>query len=281
MVYFNVFWIEIFGVLFVLSWSATVCYFMYSLTKSIDTTLNHGSTNCTILDASYDSDDGWGIHVNYTVPGNSYNYTSWLGSTDDKANYHVNDTIPCYYALHDHSYVIASEEPVNGGTIFGLIVVSIFCTPVAIGVLFILFFLATVFVKQVKYALETSSKVVGNAAAKVSSIFKRTPDDTQNESDTSSQHRSIRSCIARYLMVPVTYCKEAFRNMTSWMMKKFTWTKSDLDQSKDAFALEDQESLSTRASSGYSYRSTKKLLSYSKSQRSDISDLVSIETRSL
>ena len=264
-----------------LCWSGGAVYFLYTVTKFIDSSLNYAPTNCTISQAQYTSDDVWDIYVNYSLPGNQVNYNNRLNNFDNNANYNVNQTLPCFYAIHDHSYIMAQAGSIDVGTVFELIFSIAMCIPVAIGVLLILFLILKGIITCSSGAWAALAEFAGDAKAKLISVFQRNRENSQNECDTTTPKKSIGSFIHGYVMAPVTYCKTAFQYAGSWMKAIFTWNKSKKDQSQDAYALEDQGSFTTRASSGFSFRSTKKLLSYSKSQRSDISNGTSVETRSL
>jgi hypothetical protein len=176
---------------------------------------------------------------------------------------------------------MARAGSIGVGTIFELIFAIAVCIPVAIGMLFVLFLTLKGVITCSSRAWAALAESAGDAKAKLISVFKRNPENSQNECDTTTPKRSIGSFIHGYVMAPVTYCKTAFQSAGSWMKAIFTWNKLKTDQSQDAYALEDQGSFTTTASSGFSFRSTKKLLSYSKSQRSDISNVTSVETRSL
>jgi hypothetical protein len=252
-----------------LCWSGGTIYFLYVAAKGLDSSLHYAPTNCTILDISRDSDDMVYMHANYTVPGNDYNYTSFMNNLDDNANYYIHETIPCFYALHDHSYVMA-QVGIRAGIIVMIVFAIIMSIPVAIGAVFLL-----------SIPVVIISPSILKLAKSTRALFQRNHDDAQDNCNTSAPSRSVGSFIHGYLAVPVVYCKAAFGSTVSWLMARFARNNSNKTQPLDAYALEDQGSIKTRASTGHSFRSTKNLLSHSKSQRSEMSDQSSVETRSL
>lgn len=274
-------------VAFIVLWcSGGAVYFLYIVSKFIDVSLNHAPTNCTITQVRYSDDDGWEIYANYTLPGSQVNYNNYLQNPDDNANYNINQILPCFYAIHDHTYITARAGSIGVGTGFEMFFAIAMCIPVAIGVLFVLFLTLKGIKNCSSRAWAALTKSAGDAKTKLISVFKRNRITNQNEFVTTTPKRSIGSFIYGYIMVPITCCKSAFQAAASWMKALSTWNTSKKDQSHDAYALEDQGSFTTRASSGFSFRSTKKLLSYTKSQHSNISngtsiDEASVETRSL
>ncbi|KAG2176097.1 hypothetical protein INT44_000576 [Umbelopsis vinacea] len=265
---------------FITGWCGGAVYFLYEASKDLDSTLFYAPTNCTPVRFHYDSDDDLYVFANYTVPGNSFNYTTMLNHLDDNAIYSIGHTIPCFYALHDHSYVMA-QVGINAGTVVMMVFASIFCIPVAALAIFILSVPIFAMRPMISKLAVSSKAIASEAGTKLGTIFKRKPDVSQDNCDTSTPNRSIGSSVHGYLMAPVMYFKAAFGSMASWLKARFTRNDSSKDQLQDAYGLEDQGSLKSRASSGYSFRSNKKLLSHSKSMRSEASDQVSVETRSL
>lgn len=143
---------SLFGVLFVTvfagGWISGVIWGIYSLTKYIHELQSMAVTNCTILDAVMSSDEdssGWLIHASYMVPvqlGVPANTTkiNILDGTDYNAHYYVNQTFACWVSAFNFDTVTLSPSHVDGGTIFGLIILLFMAIPVFIGALYIIYF---------------------------------------------------------------------------------------------------------------------------------------------
>lgn len=272
--------VEAFLVVFTLCWCAGTVYFLYTFANKLDGALHYAPTNCTILQFTYDSDDNLEISVNYTVPSNNFNYTSFMVNIDENKSYLLNSTIPCFYSLHNPSLVMA-QPGITAGTIIGVVFAIIMCIPVAAGVLLLIGVPVILLISSIRKWAKSTAALAGNAMSNMSSSPNSQLDNSQDVRDAyTPAQSSILSIFHYYAMKPVGYCKVAFKSTTSWLAARFTWTRSS-KQGKDIYDLEDQGSYTTRASSGYSFKSTKKLLSHSKSQRSEISDQTSVETRSL
>jgi hypothetical protein len=131
-------------------WVGSVVYGLYTTTKYIHEINSMAATNCTILDATmnYDDDDnsGWLIHASYMIPtqlGVAAN-TSMISSlygTDYNAHYFVNETLPCWVSTYNFYTVTISPFHVDGGTIFGLVILILMALPVAAGVVYIALFI--------------------------------------------------------------------------------------------------------------------------------------------
>ncbi|KAG2178352.1 hypothetical protein INT44_001502 [Umbelopsis vinacea] len=166
------------------------------------------------------------------------------------------------------------SHPNDAGNIAFLVFAIIFCAP----------FVAVVLLLTARKAwnvLKPFFQDISETATKVVTMSKIKPEKAHNECDTSSSDSSKRNSISSHLIVPVEYSKSVFGNSISWLKARIAWSRLNTSQQQDAYNLEDQESCTTRASSNYSFRTTKKLLSYSKGLRGDASDQNSIETNSL
>ncbi|KAI8579832.1 hypothetical protein K450DRAFT_300032 [Umbelopsis ramanniana AG] len=269
-----------FFTLFILAWCGGTVYFMYAAAKDLDSSLHYAPTNCTITSMHYDSDNTLYMYANYTLPGNNFNSTAFVNNVDDNANYFVGQTLSCFYALHDHSYLMA-QVGVHAGVVVMMVFSTIMCIPVAIGAVFVLSMPVIIISPMVVKLAKSIKAFACETGVKMSTIFKRKPDNGQDNCGDSTPSRSIGSSVIGYLMLPVNYFKAALGSSASWLKAKFTRNKLGKGQQQDMYDLEDQGSLKSRASSGYSFRSSKKLLSHSKSQRSDMTDQSSVETRSL
>ncbi|CAO3671988.1 unnamed protein product [Umbelopsis ramanniana] len=264
-----------------LGWCGGTVYFLYTFANNLDGSLHYAPTNCTILQLSYDSDDNLKIRVNYTVPGNDFNYTSYMVNLDYNKSYQWNSTIPCFYSLHDPTLIMASTG-INSGTIIGLVVAILLCIPVAVVALFLICAPVVLLGNLIHKWAKSTKAPAGNVVSNTASSSNSQPDDNQDSRNTYTQPQlSIWTVFHYYAMKPVVYCKAASKSTTSWLQARLTWTRSSKKQAQDMYDLEDQGSCTTRASSGYSFKSTKKLLSHSKSQRSDMTDQTSVETQSL
>lgn len=242
----------IFAILFAGGWSSMVIYFLYSVSLGIDRTIHVTPTNCTILDTQMTS-DGWAIHVNYTVPDRSTPYISLLDATNSNDIFKVNQTLTCYYSTHYAQYVVQSPQSVNGGTIFGLLIICAMSIPVAAAAGFILLviltqlsFLLMFIYRQCKEAMIKMKEKLASITAKKSS--------TENESDTSIQNTTIWNTIVSYLVAPVNYCKKVIGGTVARAKAR----------PKEVYDLEDQVTRNSEISSRNSYSSTKGLLSSSK-----------------
>jgi hypothetical protein len=273
--------VEAFIVVFTLGWCGGAVYFLYAFANTLDGSLHYAPTDCTILQATYDSDDNLKIRVNYTVPGNNFNYTSYMVNLDDINFGDWNSTIRCFYSLHDPSLVMA-QTGITTGTIIGFVFGILMCIPVAAGVLFLICIPVVLFGNLIRKWAKSTKAPAGNAVSNTASSSNSQPGDIQDSRQTYTPPQwSIWSAFHYYAMKPVIYCKAVSKSATSWLEARLTWTRSSKKQAQDEYDLEDQGSCTTRASSGYSFRSTKKLLSYPKSQRSEICDQTSVETQSL
>jgi hypothetical protein len=242
----------IFAIVFAGGWSSMVIYFLYSVCLGIDKTLHVAPTNCTILDTQMTS-DGWAIHVNYTVPDRSTPYISLLDGTNSNDIFKVNQTLTCYYSTHYAQYVVQSPQSVNGGTIFGLLILCAMSIPVAVAAGFVLLailtqlsFLLMFIYRQCKAVVIKMKEKLASITAKKSSI--------ENESDNSIQKTTTWKTIVSYLVAPVNYCKKVIGGTLARAKAK----------PKEVYDLEDQVTRNSEISSRDSYRSIKGLLSSSK-----------------
>jgi hypothetical protein len=264
-----------------LGWCGGTIYFLYTFANNIDGSLHYDPTNCTILQLTYDSDNNLEILVNYTVPGNDFSYTSYMENLDYNKIYQWNSTIPCFYSLHDPSLVMA-QTGINAGIIIGIVVAILMCIPVAVVALFLICAPVVLLGNLIREWAKSTKALAGNAVSNTAPGSNGQPGSSQDSRDTYTPPQwSIWNIIHYYAMKPVVYCKAASKSTTSWLGARLTWTRSSKKQAQDMYDLEDQGSCTTRASSGYSFKSTKKLLSHSKSQRSEMSDQTSVETQSL
>ncbi|KAI8578168.1 hypothetical protein K450DRAFT_200551 [Umbelopsis ramanniana AG] len=263
------------------TWSAVMVWLLYGAAQSMDANLHNAPSNCTIVDTTVNSDGDSVVYVSYIIPGEHINRTNILHNTDDSGAYQVNETIPCFYALHDYSYVMETVHANDTGDVIFLIFTIIMCIPFAAGVLAIIFGAVYHTGRGALVVLKGFFQVISETATKVLTMLKTKQEKAHNECDTSASDRLKRNSIFSYFIIPVKNSKLAFGNIVSWLKARFAWNRLNTSQQQDVYSLEDQETFTTRTSSDFSFRSTKKLLSYSKSLRRDISDQNSIKTNSL
>lgn len=272
-VYVEIFSI-IFAFIFASGWTGTVLWGIYSTGLSIDASLHSLPTNCTILSIRWMDGNFMVLNVNFTTPGNA-TYTCSLDSVDQGAVYNVNQTIPCYYSVHHPGYATAVSGHVDGGTIAGMVISCLFAIPVVIVAVILIALIGRVAAALIYRAFKACAAVWGRIKNGVRDMFNRRAKDP-NELGTPNPRVSIWESLSKHILVPVNYCNRAFGNTLSRIKNTFKRTKKD-----NAYALEDQNSQLSRATSGNSFASTKKLVSSRNYQERETEDQISTETRSL
>ena len=222
--------------LFAFGWSGASIYLLYIFSKDLDGALYHADTNCTIIDKWVDSDNGVYIHVNYTLPGNNFNSTRFLQRAVSGDNFQVGEIIPCFYSLHDHSYVMAHVD-IDALTAFGLILAILMCIPAAIVTYILLNVIVSFISSHLVPTMTMHPKALSNdVLTQLGPIYKGNSDDKQDNSNST----------------------------VSWLRALFTWNTSRRARPQDMYALEDQKSLILEAGSDVSVGCTEELLSQSK-----------------
>jgi hypothetical protein len=166
--------------LFAAGWSAGVVYGMYSVTKGVDELRHLKPSNCTILDAQVDDDQDWVIHVNFTVPSSYHKppnttHVSLLDGTDPNTHYFVNQTLPCYVSTRNINTVSLSRQAVDGGTVFGIIVISIMCIPVLIGACALIFTFGMGLLRLLRAMFKLIVSLIGGVGSAVKIMVSRVP----------------------------------------------------------------------------------------------------------
>jgi hypothetical protein len=107
--------------------------YMYKITHLV-------VTNCTIIRATMDSDEGfvsWYLQVNYTTPvpfdpTHTMTHLNFVSDAHPNNLYAVNQTIPCFYATSDFDYVTLDNDGIGFVDVFGLVMFLFFCVPFVI-----------------------------------------------------------------------------------------------------------------------------------------------------
>jgi hypothetical protein len=211
-------------------------FLLYIFSKDIDGALYHADTNCTILDKWVDGSGGVYIHVNYTLPGNDFNSTEWLQRAVGSCNFQVGETIPCFYSLHDHSYVMASVD-INIFVVIGFTLGILMCIPAAVVAYILLNVIVSFISSHLVPTMTMHPKALSNdVVTQLGPIYEGNPDDKQDNSKPT----------------------------VSWLRALFTRNRSRRARPQDMYALEEQNSFISEAGSDYSDGSTTELLSESK-----------------
>ncbi|CAO3671984.1 unnamed protein product [Umbelopsis ramanniana] len=211
-------------------------YFLYILSKDIDGALYHAGTNCTILDKWVDSDNFVYIHVNYTLPGNDFNTTSFLQRATIGDNFQVGEIIPCFYSLHDHSYIMAHVD-ISAVIAFGFIFAILMCIPAAVVAYILLNVIVSFISSHLVPTMTMHPKALSDdVVTQLGPIYKGNPEDKQDNR----------------------------KSTVSWLRALFTWNRSRRARPQDMYALEDQNSFISEVGSDHSVGSTKELLSQPK-----------------
>lgn len=240
---------------------ATICYFIYTYSRTIDAYLHNAPTNCTILDpATYGSSKS-GIYVNYTIPEN-INYTmQYLQNTDDTKSYYIGHIIPCFYALHDHTYIMAEKDFDIHHAVTALILVCI--GAVLPTILLILLVLGAVIVigELLKKGLQ---KVIGTIDELVTKSISRVRGTHvfPAETDIPKSKNSTRDSSNCYSLMSIARWKMGIRAITLWLKAKFTQRKSNESQDGNFCNAQEIGADKTKAGSDYSFESIEMLPPY-------------------
>ncbi|KAI8578167.1 hypothetical protein K450DRAFT_200550 [Umbelopsis ramanniana AG] len=207
------------------------------MSKTIDANLHNAVTNCTILDpATYSRSKG--IYVNYTIPGSSFNYTQYLHNTDDSKQYFIGHIIPCFYALNDHTYIMAENdiniEPIRNGLIVvcigALILVLIFVCLLVAAVVFV--------VHLFKIELKSAARTINEQVTRITSQLRRKL-VTQHLNENTIAKASTGHSLSNYTNMLLVSCKMGIKATRSWMKTTFAQKRSKSSQFKYSYDVKE------------------------------------------
>lgn len=244
-----------------------IYYFLYKFSRTIDAYLHNAPTNCTILDPATYGSSMLGIYVDYTIPEN-INYTmQYLQNIDDKKSYIIGHIIPCFYALNDHTYIMAENDFDIQPTTTSLILVCISAILPTL-VLICLLVASVILIGQwLKMRLENAVRTIHELVTEDISLVKG-KHVSPTENDIPISKNSTWTSLSRYSLMLMASCKMGIGATTLWVKAKFTQKKSDEPQYENVCDVEEKGNHKTRTSSDYSFESIEMLPPYSKSSSS-------------
>ncbi|KAI8578170.1 hypothetical protein K450DRAFT_248444 [Umbelopsis ramanniana AG] len=227
---------------FMTVWAAGSFYFLYSTATTVDNILQRAPTNCTVISVMAASKD-WNIHVTYPVPGQPDNFTALLGNTNANDMYTLNQTLSCFYSIHDYHEVVQFDD---GLSVVYIVLLMMACVAGAIGLVGLLYamvmainFLLIFF----EVILWIGGTVVNYVLEKIDPFLKYIA-KPQEESTSATQKRSIFTTASYYLTIPAKYYQVAVGGIRIWIQAR----KS---QPMDAYDMEEQATLIAHGHSDY------------------------------
>ncbi|KAH8551675.1 hypothetical protein BGW37DRAFT_491867 [Umbelopsis sp. PMI_123] len=255
-------------------WAAGLLYALCRTAISLDINLHYVPTNCTVVSASYSENHQWTVSVNYPIPGKNLTYNSELEKVIQGNIYSVNKTLSCFVSLHKLDQVIEYNDSSTVGSVFGCLLLSLFCGLILLGLV------ADLFEHTMDPPLHIAMFYCYQwVTFPITSRWTRNADPNVQIGEEQTQKDSLWAIFKRHCSNIVIVCQAAVTNSASSIYNKFN-TIVNRRKIPERYGLENKSDIS-RASSETSYRSTKKLLSVTLVENCDLEDQVSIDTNSL